>query len=642
MKGKRKILLMLLCGILCIGLMPLETFAADRTAVLTVDGVDALTTSSGEGWSYDNESNILTLNGYNGGSIIASYMDLNVVLAENSTNVISTSDEYGIAYYQDSFTSPYYKLYIEGAEGSTLDITARDHAVFSKGDLSIKNCNLTAKNTIINTALTGNFGCIFSEDDINIENSVITVETKDTAAIACHNYNTISGSTVKVTASMVGIHANNENLTISDSALDVTAGTGGLFSMFGTVHLRNCTGQVTADTAAIYAQNINADGDTELIDCKDLLLKGQYGIMTYSGLLAENGSLTFDNTVMGIFAYSASYEAVAQMRGNITVNCTESTPQLMRVDGSYTSDDSADVTGVILENTGDASTMRILLVGNLAISADTSYSRNILIPTGSEVTVAPEAAFDLSQAPSVAIEGTLTNKGTLTVNGADTANKGTLYNYGEIILADNKDIVNAGTIYSVCTSDFDITPYGENGIIFHENLIHNEEKPATHLEAGNIEYWYCSQCDKCFSDEQGTEEITGDIITPATPEHSADGTGWHSDKDNHWHVCECGETIDKAAHTYKWVTDKEATETEAGSRHEECTVCGYAKEAVKIPALGTSAEGSSSQAGSQTGSSAVPQTGDDSSVGLWLGLMLATGAALTGTMICSRRYVFKR
>ena len=28
-------------------------------------------------------------------------------------------------------------------------------------------------------------------------------------------------------------------------------------------------------------------------------------------------------------------------------------------------------------------------------------------------------------------------------------------------------------------------------------------------------------------------------------------------------------------HTYKWVTDKEPTATEAGSRHEECTVCGY-------------------------------------------------------------------
>ena len=40
-------------------------------------------------------------------------------------------------------------------------------------------------------------------------------------------------------------------------------------------------------------------------------------------------------------------------------------------------------------------------------------------------------------------------------------------------------------------------------------------------------------------------------------------------------------------HTFEWVIDKEATETEAGSKHEECTVCGYAKAAVEIPATGT-------------------------------------------------------
>lgn len=42
-----------------------------------------------------------------------------------------------------------------------------------------------------------------------------------------------------------------------------------------------------------------------------------------------------------------------------------------------------------------------------------------------------------------------------------------------------------------------------------------------------------------------------------------------------------------AEHTFTWVTDKEATATEKGSKHEECTVCGYEKAAVEIPATGT-------------------------------------------------------
>ena len=65
------------------------------------------------------------------------------------------------------------------------------------------------------------------------------------------------------------------------------------------------------------------------------------------------------------------------------------------------------------------------------------------------------------------------------------------------------------------------------------------------------------------------------------------GTEWVSDAAGHWHVCDCGDISDYAAHTFKWVIDKDATATEAGSKHEVCTVCGYEKAAVEIPATGT-------------------------------------------------------
>lgn len=64
------------------------------------------------------------------------------------------------------------------------------------------------------------------------------------------------------------------------------------------------------------------------------------------------------------------------------------------------------------------------------------------------------------------------------------------------------------------------------------------------------------------------------------------GTEWVSDAAGHWHVCDCGDISDYAAHTFKWVIDKDATATEAGSKHEVCTVCGYEKAAVEIPATG--------------------------------------------------------
>ena len=120
--------------------------------------------------------------------------------------------------------------------------------------------------------------------------------------------------------------------------------------------------------------------------------------------------------------------------------------------------------------------------------------------------------------------------------------------------------------------------YGEVNASNHTNLVKTEAKPATHMTVGNIEYWYCDGCDKYFSDEAGTKEIAlKDTVIPKLTEHTADGTGWHSDETNHWNTCECGEKLNEVAHTFEWVTDKEATATEAGSKHGECTVCGYEK-----------------------------------------------------------------
>ena len=112
-------------------------------------------------------------------------------------------------------------------------------------------------------------------------------------------------------------------------------------------------------------------------------------------------------------------------------------------------------------------------------------------------------------------------------------------------------------------------------------------------------------------------------ITPTAASHTHSyGTAWKCDGTNHWHECACGDKADTAAHTFKWVTDKEATATEKGSKHEECSVCGYKKAATEIPATG-SGSGSASQP-TKPGSTDSPQTGDSSSV-LWLAILCISG-----------------
>ena len=65
------------------------------------------------------------------------------------------------------------------------------------------------------------------------------------------------------------------------------------------------------------------------------------------------------------------------------------------------------------------------------------------------------------------------------------------------------------------------------------------------------------------------------------------GSEWKNDADNHWHECSCGDKKDTAAHTAgEWIIDTPATATTDGSKHKECTVCGYTMTIETIPATG--------------------------------------------------------
>lgn len=191
--------------------------------------------------------------------------------------------------------------------------------------------------------------------------------------------------------------------------------------------------------------------------------------------------------------------------------------------------------------------------------------------------------------------------------------------------------------------------YGETDPANHANLQMAEGMSATHLQEGNVPHYYCDGCAKCYSDEAGTQEISfADTVIPKRPEHISDSTGWHPDADNHWNVCICGKVINEAAHTFAWVTDKEATATEAGSRHEECVICGYAKAAEVIPATGTTGTtetpaGMTGTPDTTTGTPAATNirqtiaTGDNSSIALWVTLLLLSCGGLTGVIAYSRQ-----
>ena len=118
------------------------------------------------------------------------------------------------------------------------------------------------------------------------------------------------------------------------------------------------------------------------------------------------------------------------------------------------------------------------------------------------------------------------------------------------------------------------------------------------------------------------------------------GTAWKSDADNHWHECPCGDRKDIAAHSFKWVIDKEPTATRKGSKHEECTVCGYKKAAVAIPAKGSTVKPSDQP--DKPGNTASSNTGDSSDPVLWSALLFISGGAVIGTTVVSRKKKYNR
>ena len=181
-----------------------------------------------------------------------------------------------------------------------------------------------------------------------------------------------------------------------------------------------------------------------------------------------------------------------------------------------------------------------------------------------------------------------------------------------------------------CGNKADITAHTFKQII---------DKEATATEKGS-KHEECTVC--------GYKKATVDIPKIDSHNHSY-GTEWKHDETNHWYECECGNKADITAHTFKQIIDKEATATEKGSKHDECTVCGYKKAAVDIPVTDfrnssddqpnkpTNTASSESSSADQTNkpiNTASPKTGNTDNMILWIVLLVIGGGAfITATAV---------
>ena len=124
----------------------------------------------------------------------------------------------------------------------------------------------------------------------------------------------------------------------------------------------------------------------------------------------------------------------------------------------------------------------------------------------------------------------------------------------------------------------------------HSHKAELVETPSTCTVQGVQNYYTCV-CGKIFEDAECIIEIKdleswkqGHLLELKA--HAEDGS-WYKNADVHYKKCsECGTKLSEEAHSYsEWKTDQNATEDAAGSKHRDCTVCGYreTEEIAKLP-----------------------------------------------------------
>lgn len=200
------------------------------------------------------------------------------------------------------------------------------------------------------------------------------------------------------------------------------------------------------------------------------------------------------------------------------------------------------------------------------------------------------------------------------------------HDYGEEWTTDKEaTCTEAGSKHKVCNRCGTKGEITEIPALGH-NAVKTEAKAATCTEDGNIAYWYCDVCNKYFSDEALTTEISKEeTVVKATghdtelknaKEATCTAEGYTGDK-----VCKvCGEVIEKGkaipklAHSYK---------------DGKCTVCGAA-DPNYIP----------TEPGDEDTDS--PQTGDNSNMALWIALLFVSGTGLFGATAYSRKKKYSK
>lgn len=500
-KIRSRVLTVMLSLMLIIGLMPATALAAG-TATVKINGQvlqDGIEVQCGDGTAvWDEESGTLTLDNATinqdsstspGTPVLrAENVDLKIVLI--GENTITSTTQRPVYLTSGEYT-------IQGSENDSLIIeTDSDGLQIDGGNLTIDGCKIDITSSSYGGMIclgkynTGEFGILTIQNGANIdinsfENTLmgeygLSITDSTVNATARSNYQDWSTCAV----------SSNGNLSIANSAVTAAANGDAANAIYGgTISINN------SEVAAVTTSQINvypalcAGGDIDITNHSSVSANSASTI----GIWSSGGAIEIQNSIAKVTA-NDEWSAIRGDNGGVTINGSWVEVFGNEVSSELTSSDSA----IFLNNEGTVSGS-LTLPGSVTVSEDMQLS----IPEDSSITVPDGVTF--------------TNHGQIELLGELAVNGGS-------IVCDSH-VGGTATCTSKAVCDICGDEYGEINTANHTNLVKTEAKPATTTAMGNTEYWYCDGCDKYFSDEAGTKEISlKDTVIPKLTEDTAGGT----------------------------------------------------------------------------------------------------------------------
>lgn len=364
--------------------------------------------------------------------------------------------------------------------------------------------------------------------------------------------------------------------------------------------------EVSADTVHAMTNTIFTAGALEITDSTVTASADGWCALQALGTISITRSTVSASAEADIAIYSDG-GAVHMIDSAVTAESPSNMYSIYGATGGSLSGTWLDSTGFEVQSAITANAQNSVIIqnstgtvaGNAVLRQDEELRAGVVltIPEGTSLTVEEGA--------------TLQNNGTVILNGSFINNNGT------VICADSSHVGGTAT----CT----------DGAV-------------------------CELCGQAYGAVNPDNHTGKTVWTQTETTHSSSydccGTIAAAEEAHEWENGVCRECGYECQHTFAWVTDKEATETAAGLKHEQCTICGYAKTAVEIPAAGTPTDtdtpGDGGQAGDtpgggeQAGDTTAPKTGDDSNAAFWVAVMLAAGTAMVGTALYNRKRKYSR